>query len=218
MIPTTRKIVNIKISTSFFFFFFFWALSSQIEFITHVDTALIHFEMRIQFSKCLALSLTLLSTSLAEGQQVTTAICQFPTARALDGCPPNTILVGQNGTSAQFHSLQDAIDYLPDDDSTQTILLLPGDYKEQINITRKGPITLLGQTRNPWNQSANLVTLNWNSANFAGSGFNDNAYTSVLTVAPNLNASLTGSGNSANPLLLIFVQPSPPSIFFCLKK
>jgi hypothetical protein len=82
----------------------------------------------------------------------------------------------------------------------QTILILPGNYTEQLNITRKGPIRLLGQTRNPRDQAANLVTVNWNSANFAGSGFNDNAYTSVLTVAPNLNASLTGSGNTGFPV------------------
>jgi pectinesterase len=45
------------------------------------------------------------------------------------------------------------------------------------------------------------VTVYWASANSGGLGrYTDNAFTSVLTVAPNLNASLTGSGNTGFPV------------------
>ncbi|KAM3072203.1 hypothetical protein ACMFMF_007597 [Clarireedia jacksonii] len=128
------------------------------------------------------------------------AQCQYPTTNPLDGCPPNTILVGKTSSLANFTTIQSAILSLPNDTSPYTILILPGNYTEQINITRSGPVHLLGQTRLPTSQPSNTVTIHWNSANGAGSGLTDNAYTSILTVAPNLNASLTGSGPTGFPV------------------
>jgi hypothetical protein len=66
------------------------------------------------------------------------------------------------------------------------LIILP----HQVNVTRRGPTYLLGQTAHPKNQSLNTVNIVW--AAVAGNG--DNAYTSTLTVAPNLNAALTGAG------------------------
>lgn len=63
--------------------------------------------------------------------------------------------------------------------------------QHQVNVTRRGPTYLLGQTAHPKNQSYNTVNIIW--AAIAVTGL-DNAFTSTLTVAPNLNASLTGSG------------------------
>lgn len=77
--------------------------------------------------------------------------------------------------------------------------MLPGDYIEQLNVTRSGPLTILGQTNTANEQSDNTVTVYWASAN-ANSRYTDNAFTSVLTVAPNLNASLTGSGPTGFPV------------------
>lgn len=61
----------------------------------------------------------------------------------------------------------------------------------QVNVTRQGPTYLIGQTAHPTQQSYNTVNIIW--AAIAVPGL-DNAFTSTLTVAPNLNASLTGSG------------------------
>lgn len=118
---------------------------------------------------------------------------QYPTENPLDGCPAGTILVGP---SSQYKTIQSAILSLPNDTTPQHILILPGQYTEQLNVTRPGPLTLFGQTANPQNQSSNGVGVYW--AAIAGTG--DNAYTSVLTVAPNLNASLTGSGPTGFPV------------------
>lgn len=128
------------------------------------------------------------------------ARCQYPTAKILDGCPRGTIVVAQDSARAKFQTIQSAIISLPDDGTVRTILVLPGNYTEQLNVTRTAPIRVLGQTRHPRNQSENAVTVFWASANGAGSGFNDNAYTATLTVAPNLNASLTGSGTTGFPV------------------
>jgi pectin methylesterase-like acyl-CoA thioesterase len=85
---------------------------------------------------------------------------------------------------------------------TYTILIAPGNYTEQVNITRPGPTYMLGQTSSPTIQSLNTVNIIW--AAIATTGI-DNAYTSTLTIAPTLNSSLTGSGPTGNP-----VPPSTP--------
>jgi pectin methylesterase-like acyl-CoA thioesterase len=118
--------------------------------------------------------------------------CQHPSENPLEGCPENTVLVGQN----QKHTtVQSAILSLPNDSSPHHILILPGNYTEQVNVTRTGPVYLLGQTRTPNDQSKNVVSIIWRNA--TGAALNstlDNAYTSTLTVAPTFNSSKTGSG------------------------
>ena len=124
--------------------------------------------------------------------------CQNPTANPRNGCPSNTLLVSNTDKSADFDTIQGAIDSL-DNATNYTILVLPGYYIEQLNITRSAPLTILGQTRSPAEQADNAVTVFWASADQDGR-YTDNAYTSVLTVAPTLNASLTGSGNTGFPV------------------
>ena len=135
--------------------------------------------------------LSLISLSCAEPSVYSR--CQAPTSDPLEGCPPNTLLVSQTDCSADFSTIQGAIASLPNDSTNYTILVLPGNYIEQLNVTRSSPLTILGQTETPNEQSDNTVTVYWASAN-SNSRYSDNAFTSVLTVAPNLNASLTGSG------------------------
>jgi hypothetical protein len=113
--------------------------------------------------------------------------CQYPSAKPLSGCPKGTLLVGP---TAPFTTIQSAVLSLPNDHTAATILILPGNYTEQVNVTRSGPVYLLGQTKRPKDQGSNTVNVIW--AAIAGTG--DNAYTSTLTVAPTLDAALTGSG------------------------
>jgi len=120
-------------------------------------------------------------------------VCQAPSDNPLEGCPPDTVLVGPNH---EYTTIQSAILSLPDDTSTQILLVLPGTYEEQVNITRKGPVTLLGQTSASDDLESNTVEVLWRAV--AGTG--DNAFTAVLTVAPDLNASLTGSGPTGYPI------------------
>ena len=123
----------------------------------------------------------------------TIELCQYPTNSVLQGCPNGTIVVGSNSTQSQFSTIQSAIDSLPNNTMTYSILVLAGNYTEQLNITRQGPVRLLGQTRNSSDHTQNLVTIFWASAKGKRSNLIDNAFTSVLIVAPTLNASLTGA-------------------------
>ena len=120
------------------------------------------------------------------------AHCQYSTPNPLEGCATGTILVSRTILGA-FSTIQSAIDSIQNSSSHATILVTGGNYTEQLNVTRKAPLTLLGQTACATAQNQNLVTVYWSAANVNAS-YSDNAFTSILTVAPNLNASLTGSG------------------------
>lgn len=73
--------------------------------------------------------------------------CQHPSTNPQNGCnfhEARTIVVSSNGCDAEYNSIQGVIDSLPHDNSSQTILVLPGNYIEQLNVTRPGPLTLVG--------------------------------------------------------------------------
>ncbi|OJJ07733.1 hypothetical protein ASPVEDRAFT_46967 [Aspergillus versicolor CBS 583.65] len=126
--------------------------------------------------------------------------CQASTpGNPLQGCPKGTVLVSATHKKARFRTIQSAIESLPHDDTSQTILILSGTYTEQLNVTRSGPLTLLGETNTPHNASANSVQVHWAAATSQGI-YTDNVYTSVLIVAPTLNASLTGYGPAGLPV------------------
>jgi pectin methylesterase-like acyl-CoA thioesterase len=137
--------------------------------------------------------------------------CGKQTNNPLGGCPSNTIYVSQTDEKAKFSSIQAAISSIPNNTVPYTILIAPGDYIEQLNVTRYGPLTLLGMTDGSylgpyanldpnatWTRT-NAVNVTWNSAN-NNAMFTDNAFTSVLTVAPNLDASMVGSGPTGFPV------------------
>ncbi|KAK6206366.1 hypothetical protein LQW54_007820 [Pestalotiopsis sp. IQ-011] len=144
----------------------------------------------------------------------TYADCQRRTHDPLSGCPDGTLYVSQAKRShADFTSIQAAIASLPEDDSEQVILIAPGNYTEQLNVTRPGPLTLLGVSDDPsrgfsYGSAAssdtdrrNLVQVLWAAANSDNTGkITDNAVTTVLTVAPTWNASLTGTGPTGFPV------------------
>ena len=141
-------------------------------------------------------SFIFLFTSLASAYS--RKACQAPTKNPLKGCPDGTLLVGPN---EKFTSVQDAVLSIPHNKDPYTILVLPGDYTEQVNVTRPGPLTLLGQTSHPNDASKNIVNIIWhNATGTPETGTYDNLYTSVLTIAPTLNSSATGAGPTGNPV------------------
>jgi len=138
--------------------------------------------------------LCLVSPSLASSRKS----CQALTKDPLSGCPQGTLMVGPG---SEYPTIQSAILSLPHDNSSHTILVLPGNYTEQVNITRPGPVTLLGQTSHPTLDSKNTVNVIWhNATGTASTGSYDNLYTSTLTIAPTQNSSATGSGPDGNPV------------------
>ncbi|KAH8663274.1 pectin methylesterase family protein [Ilyonectria robusta] len=143
----------------------------------------------------------------------TYAKCQRPAKHhPLDDCPKHTLYVSKDAAVANFTTIQDAILSLPNNTDAYTILIAPGDYNEQLNVTRQGPLTLLGVSDRPWKgksysnidydtSSSNRVTVSWAMANHDSSGkIVDNAVTSVLTVAPTWESSKSGFGPTGWPV------------------
>jgi hypothetical protein len=133
--------------------------------------------------KLLTTALLSLLASNAQAASFNRAACQSPTRNPLTGCPRNTLLVGP---TANFTSVQ------------QAVLVLPGNYTEQVNVTRRAPLTLLGQTSSPNDAGKNTANVIWHDATGNTVHSYDNAYTSTLTVAPDFNASATGSGTTGS--------------------
>lgn len=122
--------------------------------------------------------------------------CQRTTKDPLQGCPPNTLLVGPD---EKFKTIQSAILSIPNNTTPYYVLIQPGNYTEQVNVTQQNPITLLGVTSSPDTNADNTVTIIWHNATGTNTtGTYDNAYTSTLTVAPDFNASATGAGPDGN--------------------
>ncbi|ORY60578.1 pectin methylesterase family protein [Pseudomassariella vexata] len=156
-------------------------------------------------------SLLLPTTARTTNTPVQTfANCQRKTPNPLSGCPPGTLYVSQVDTNATFRTIQSAISSIPNNTTPYTILIAPGTYIEQLNVTRGGPLTLLGASNLPWQNKSyadidydtpheNDVQVYWNSAN-NDAVFTDNVYTGVLTIGPTLNATLTGSGPTGFPV------------------
>ena len=163
---------------------------------------------------------TIAHAALLAAQTVTTpaktySVCQRYTDPPLEGCPSGTLYVSNSDPRAKYKSIQSAIKDLPNDTSSRFILVGSGIYTEQLNVTRAGPLTLLGQSENPWSgvsysnvsygtAAANDVQVFHNAANDK-SRYPDNVYTGVITIGPTLNATQTGAGPMGWP-----VPPNTP--------
>ncbi|KII86936.1 carbohydrate esterase family 8 protein [Plicaturopsis crispa FD-325 SS-3] len=133
---------------------------------------------------------------------------QKPTSVSpLQDCPDGTIFVSQNDARAQYSSVQEAILSLPETGNA-TILIASGEYHETVNVSRAGPLTLLGQLppNTTLEVAENATSLNvvqiWNNQ-FVQTGMDD-AQSAVLTVSPSFNASLIGAGTTGAPLQPLF--------------
>ncbi|OHF03444.1 pectinesterase [Colletotrichum orchidophilum] len=156
---------------------------------------------------------SLAAAAVPTGPAKTYAACQKKTPNnPLKGCPADTLFVSQTSKFANFTTIQAAIASLPHDTSAHIILIDSGIYIEQLNVTRPGPLTLLGKSDLPsagisYSSSSNAtagnaqneVQVHFNATNHQAR-FPDNAYTSVLSVGPTLNATLAGSGPTGFPV------------------
>lgn len=152
----------------------------------------------------------------SHGQILRHTACQtIGRGNPLHGCPKGTIYISGSDKRAHFSTINGALKSLPHDNSAHTILIGEGNYTEQLNITRPGPVTLLGEV-DPWTawkpysdvtydkKSENKVQIWQATANGAGR-YPDNVFASVLIVAPTYNASVTGAGPTGYP-----VDPNTP--------
>lgn len=127
-------------------------------------------------------SLFLLALPVLSSAGTSRRACQESSEDPLAGCKSGVIVVSPDHPKANFKTIQSAIDSL-DDESDATILILSGEYKGQLNISRSGPLSLLGQTDYSISQANNTVTVINAAANVDGR-YNSNSDTATLKINP----------------------------------
>ncbi|KAF8215189.1 carbohydrate esterase family 8 protein [Mycena galopus ATCC 62051] len=102
--------------------------------------------------------------------------------------PPGAVIVkpGTN-TAGEFSNLGDAVNSLPADNTSQVVFVYPGTYVGQVNVSRAGPVTIMGYTPNSFDFAENTVTLVHNASLATGATSDD--LTGTLRVLSN-NVSL----------------------------
>lgn len=82
----------------------------------------------------------------------------FAAARTV---PPSGAIVVRSGTTAsgEFTTISAAVNSLPNDQSSRSIFIYPGQYNEQVYITRTGPLTVLLDEWKPRSFDAQLKTV-----------------------------------------------------------
>ncbi|KAJ6585567.1 carbohydrate esterase family 8 protein [Mycena capillaripes] len=102
--------------------------------------------------------------------------------------PPGAVIVKPTTKVAgEFSDLGEAVNSLPADNTSQVVFVYPGTYVGQVNISRAGPVTIMGYTKNSFDFSHNTVTLIHNASLATGAGSDD--LTGTLRVLSN-NVSL----------------------------
>ncbi|VDB90116.1 unnamed protein product [Peniophora sp. CBMAI 1063] len=101
----------------------------------------------------------MLSLVVALGLAACGAVAYSPPLHRIS--PPHDALVVRGNTTrdGEYPTIMSAVWALPNDTSSQSIFIYPGTYHEQIYLSRAGPITLYGYTRNAGSQEANEVTI-----------------------------------------------------------
>jgi pectin methylesterase-like acyl-CoA thioesterase len=115
--------------------------------------------------------------------------------------PSGTLIVGLNATDCQFGNVSAAIAALPDDSKPYTILIMPGVYNEQLSITRRGKVTLIGQTSYAGDYSRNEVTIQFSSGRLTSAGQNE--------MTPVINAKKTNDNSGMAMYNINFVNTYP---------
>ncbi|KAJ7214065.1 pectin lyase fold/virulence factor, partial [Mycena pura] len=95
-------------------------------------------------------------------------------ARELTKPPPGAVIVRPDTkVASEFSSVGDAVNSLPADSTPQVVFIYPGVYLGQVNISRPGPVTMLGYTKNEFDFAQNTVTLVHNASLATGAASDD---------------------------------------------
>lgn len=99
----------------------------------------------------------------------TTAITSASSTAA--SCMPSaTFVVSKNPAACEYSNVTAAIAALPNDAKAYSIQIRAGVYNEQISITRKGKVTLIGETNFTRDYTQNQVTIQTNNGVLTSAG------------------------------------------------
>ncbi|KAI1373849.1 pectin lyase fold/virulence factor [Hypoxylon crocopeplum] len=107
-----------------------------------------------------------------------TSVSMTASATASASATGSTFTVAPSPTSGQFGSVSSAIAALPSDGLEYTIYILAGTYEEQLSITRRGKVTLRGETSFANDFSQNTVLIKFSDG--VSTSANQNEETPVI--------------------------------------
>ncbi|KAI4868988.1 pectin lyase-like protein [Hypoxylon rubiginosum] len=117
-------------------------------------------------------------TSTSSSASVSVSATASATASTTASASGSTFTVAPTPTSGQFGSVSSAIAALPVDGLEYTIYILAGTYQEQFSITRRGKVTLRGETTFANDFSKNTVLIQFSDG--VSTSANQNEETPVI--------------------------------------
>ncbi|XXH00442.1 hypothetical protein Hte_006787 [Hypoxylon texense] len=118
------------------------------------------------------------ATSTSSSASVSVTATSSATASATSSSSGSTLTVAPTPTSGQYGSVSSAIAALPSDGLEHTIYILSGTYEEQLSITRRGKVTLRGETTFANDFSKNTVLIKFSDG--VSTSANQNEETPVI--------------------------------------
>ena len=125
--------------------------------------------------------------SVTSNSTILTSDSSMSTSTASSCAPSSTFSVSKNPGPCDYSSVTAAIAALPNDSKAYTIQIGAGVYNEQISITRKGKVTLIGATNSTRDYTQNQVTIQTSNGVLTSAGQNE--------ITPVINAKKTNDNS-----------------------
>lgn len=121
-----------------------------------------------------AASSTAISTASVMPSSTSNATTSATASPTASSCAPSaTLTVSKNPGPCDYQNVSAAIAALPNDSNAYTIQIGAGIYDEQISITRKGKVTLIGVTNSTRDYTQNQVTIRTSNGVLTSAGQNE---------------------------------------------
>lgn len=141
-------------------------------------------QLTLASSSALAASSTASLTPSTTSSTLVSATASTNTSSTTVSCAPSaTLIVSKDPGSCEYANVTGAIAALPNDSKAYTIQIGAGVYNEQISITRKGKVTLIGATNFTRDYTQNQVTIQTSNGVLTSAGQNE--------ITPVINAKKT---------------------------
>jgi hypothetical protein len=135
-----------------------------------------------------ATSSTAASTASITPSSTSNATVSATASSTVSSCTPlATLIVSKQPGPCDYSNVTAAIAALPNDSKAYTILIQKGVYDEQISITRKGKVTLVGATDSTRDYTQNQVTIQTSNGVLTSAGQNE--------ITPVINAKKTNDNS-----------------------
>ncbi|KAF9691180.1 hypothetical protein EKO04_010841 [Ascochyta lentis] len=159
-----------------------WVDSSVLSSIADSDAA----QLALASSSSTAASMT---ASIVPSSTSNSTVSASASATSTDSsCAPSaTLTVSKNPGACDYSNVTAAIAALPNDSKAYTIQIGAGVYNEQISITRKGKVTLIGATNSTRDYTQNQVTIQTSNGVLTSAGQDE--------ITPVINAKKTNDNS-----------------------